>query len=1181
MFHMGNYGTCLGILVSLLATVSYAAPAALTYQGRIIRSNGTPLEYSAVAFQFEILAPNKVCVLYREQLNHVDMTNSGGVFDVKIGSSHSYPATPGFTILDAFNNAGPMVCDGNSPYNPGLTDGRFLRVKFHDGAQWQTISPDSEIRTVPFAGFASSAAMLGTNVATDFVMKNEVNGNLNCDGGSFLTWDAINKEFGCSGVSGASGGTVKTVTAAGGSNPYLTVSADTVNPAITLNVGTTAGTVAAGDDARFTNSRNPVGTAGGALSGNYPNPGLADNAVTTSKIMDGSISTAKLFANPGINRLVKTDSSSGDTLEPFYCSPGQVMVWNSGTGWTCANQTSLAVGSASVAANFTGSLGGDVTGTQSATVVEKIKGYPVNFTVAPTSGQILKLNASGEWIAAPDSNAGGTITALTGDVTASGSATVTATVNSVGGSSAASVNSATVAANAATHLNTVSTIVKRDTSGNFAAGAANLNSVVLRDSGSNTVTLQAPASVTSSYVLKLPETLGGANTLLSTDASGNLSWVAPTAATSVAVTAPITNSGTATAPNIGIQQANGSQAGYLSAADWTAFNAKQSTSLAPANIFVGNASSVATAVAPSGDVSMTNAGAFTVTKVQSTAVSATAPTAAGQVLRYNGTTQYAPAFLQVGDIRSTITPFGGVFANSACTTSQTMYYNAATDTFLCQAIAVTAANFGNQAQNSFFAGPSSGGAGAPAFRAIAAADLPTVGTTGTYRSVTVDAYGRVTAGTNPTTASAYGLTDVFVNGGNNFGANATLGTNSAHSLILRTNSNTRMTIDSSGHMGIGVAPTADGMLMVKSDAANVASLKLDSVASGIPSVDFLRNGTWKGTIGYADGATDELYITNAGSAPIVFDTNNAEKMRLSADGKLGIGIPSPSTTLHVNGSAILGSGNTTFTEASNYVIGNSNSITNSGGGNASTMAIFGTSNSISTTNMNFSYSLDVLGRNNSVSNAGNSVVVGRSNTVTAPNSVTIGHSVTNSVAGSMQIGINNTSKMTFLSTGYVGVNTTAPSEALEVNGNVKAASYLYTSDARLKKDVITLPQAMEKLLKLRGVNFVWKNNEEKTVGFIAQEVEAVYPELVKTDKTSGYKSVQYGNITAILVEALKQEHAERLQDKELCQSQIATVSRGLASVREASESRLQQLEKENQDLKLRLERLEQALLKGK
>lgn len=79
------------------------------------------------------------------------------------------------------------------------------------------------------------------------------------------------------------------------------------------------------------------------------------------------------------------------------------------------------------------------------------------------------------------------ITALTGDVSASGSGSVAATVNAVGGSSAATVHTAELAANAATAANTASTIVKRDASGNFTAGTITAN--VTGSSGSFTGTL--------------------------------------------------------------------------------------------------------------------------------------------------------------------------------------------------------------------------------------------------------------------------------------------------------------------------------------------------------------------------------------------------------------------------------------------------------------------------------------------------------------------------------------------------------------------------------------------------------------------------------------------------------------------------------------------------------------------
>ncbi|MCB0730395.1 MAG: tail fiber domain-containing protein [Ignavibacteriae bacterium] len=81
------------------------------------------------------------------------------------------------------------------------------------------------------------------------------------------------------------------------------------------------------------------------------------------------------------------------------------------------------------------------------------------------------------------------------------------------------------------------------------------------------------------------------------------------------------------------------------------------------------------------------------------------------------------------------------------------------------------------------------------------------------------------------------------------------------------------------------------------------------------------------------------------------------------------------------------------------------------------------------------------------------------------------------------------------------------------------------SDERLKKNISTIPNALEKVKSLRGVNYEWKNSENHDkglqMGFIAQEANKVIPEVV--DDSGEYYSMQYAPITALLVEALKEQ----------------------------------------------------------
>ena len=94
---------------------------------------------------------------------------------------------------------------------------------------------------------------------------------------------------------------------------------------------------------------------------------------------------------------------------------------------------------------------------------------------------------------------------------------------------------------------------------------------------------------------------------------------------------------------------------------------------------------------------------------------------------------------------------------------------------------------------------------------------------------------------------------------------------------------------------------------------------------------------------------------------------------------------------------------------------------------------------------------------------------------------------------------------------------TLASGAITSSGDVTAFS-----DMRIKHDIETIEGALDKVSDMRGVYFK-RNNGEAGTGVIAQEVENILPEVVKDGE---YKSVAYGNMVGILIEAIKELKAE-------------------------------------------------------
>jgi len=125
-----------------------------------------------------------------------------------------------------------------------------------------------------------------------------------------------------------------------------------------------------------------------------------------------------------------------------------------------------------------------------------------------------------------------------------------------------------------------------------------------------------------------------------------------------------------------------------------------------------------------------------------------------------------------------------------------------------------------------------------------------------------------------------------------------------------------------------------------------------------------------------------------------------------------------------------------------------------------------------------------------------------------------------SVANSLDVGSS-----------FAGSNTT--DGLIRAKNDVVAYS---TSDERLKTNIVNIPNAIDKIKQINGVYFDWiplteeqrktiHPNEGHDIGVIAQEIEAILPEVVTTRDT-GYKAVKYEKIVALLIEAIKEQQLE-------------------------------------------------------
>lgn len=237
------------ILVSLFTGLSAAAsPLRTTYQARIVKPDGLPLQASNVSFRFTIYDPLATCVLYIEDFTAINMTDSSGLISFSLGSGvRAFPSSGTVaTFSNVFNNSTPSFsCQTAGIYNPQANDIRRIAMQFNDGTGWQTL-PSMTINAVPYAMYAlksDNSTLFNNKVDTAFVQYSSIP---TCTASQALQYTGSG--FLC--VAAGGGSTSATITASDittalGYTPTNSVSFSTVTAAITSTINNLSASMSA------------------------------------------------------------------------------------------------------------------------------------------------------------------------------------------------------------------------------------------------------------------------------------------------------------------------------------------------------------------------------------------------------------------------------------------------------------------------------------------------------------------------------------------------------------------------------------------------------------------------------------------------------------------------------------------------------------------------------------------------------------------------------------------------------------------------------------------------------------------------------------------------------------------------------------------------------------------------
>ncbi|MFA5543766.1 MAG: tail fiber domain-containing protein, partial [Bacilli bacterium] len=309
---------------------------------------------------------------------------------------------------------------------------------------------------------------------------------------------------------------------------------------------------------------------------------------------------------------------------------------------------------------------------------------------------------------------------------------------------------------------------------------------------------------------------------------------------------------------------------------------------------------------------------------------------------------------------------------------------------------------------------------------------------------------------------------------------------------------------------------------------NAQALQL--ITNSNPRIEIDRNGliSIKGRVGIGsdgiDDNTERLFIkSDSGEVPLNIKANNVNALYIDSIGKVGIGTTTPQQKLHVNGDAIF----------------NSSIFIRSSPGNAPLRVLADTTEAlyvdstgkigIGTTTPQYKLSLGSTDDDMGFYQDGDHYAKIR---------------FYNSSNGALEFHVSNPS-----TGGFVFFDNSNVLVSINKSGNsyfsqdIYARAFYYTSDKVKKENITNISGALDMVKKMQGVGFNFKADESKShkVGFIAQDMELILPEVVSGEE--GSKTIDYASISAILVEAVKELDAVSLERYKKQQEEIEDLRR--------------------------------------